>query len=37
MYYVGQKGKSTAVGVAKLELGSTNWVKEQSSFVFAEA
>jgi len=36
MYYVGQQGKDTAIGVAKLELGSTTWVKEQSSIVFAE-
>jgi hypothetical protein len=35
MYYVGQQGKDTAIGVAKLELGSTTWVKEQSSIVFA--
>lgn len=37
MYYVGQKGKKTAIGVAKLEYGSNNWVREQSTFAFAEA
>jgi len=35
MYYVGQQQKNTAVGVTKLEYGSTKWVKEQSSIVFA--
>ena len=35
MYYVGQQQKNTAVGVAKLEYGSSQWVKEQSSIVFA--
>ena len=34
MYYVGQKGKETAIGVAKLEQGSTSWIREQSSIVF---
>ncbi len=37
MYYIGQKGKDTAIGVAKLEFESNTWVREQSSFVFAEA
>lgn len=37
MYYVGQRGKDTAIGVAKLEFESNTWVREQSSFVFAEA
>ncbi len=37
MYYIGQKEKSTAIGVAKLEFESNTWVREQSSFVFAEA
>lgn len=37
MYYIGQKGKDTAIGLAKLEFGSNTWVREQSSFVFAEA
>lgn len=37
MYYVGQNGKNTAIGVAKLGNGSNTWVREQTSFVFAEA
>eukprot|EP00535_Pseudo-nitzschia_heimii_P000344 CAMPEP_0197187444 /NCGR_PEP_ID=MMETSP1423-20130617/15837_1 /TAXON_ID=476441 /ORGANISM="Pseudo-nitzschia heimii, Strain UNC1101" /LENGTH=467 /DNA_ID=CAMNT_0042639011 /DNA_START=181 /DNA_END=1584 /DNA_ORIENTATION=+ len=37
MYYVGQRGEGTAIGIAKLEYGSDVWVREQSSFVFAEA
>lgn len=37
MYYVGQHGSDTAIGVAKLELDSNEWVREQSSIVFAEA
>ena len=37
MYYVGQRGSDTAIGVAKLELNSNEWVREQSSIVFAEA
>jgi hypothetical protein len=37
MYYVGQCGKETAIGVAKLEPNSKVWVREQSSIVFAES
>mmetsp|Transcript_3817 Transcript_3817/g.10835 ORF Transcript_3817/g.10835 Transcript_3817/m.10835 type:complete len:459 (+) Transcript_3817:457-1833(+) len=37
MYYVGQKGKNTAIGVAKMEFGSNAWVREQSSFSFVAA
>ncbi|KAG7349795.1 hypothetical protein IV203_012392 [Nitzschia inconspicua] len=37
MYYVGQQGKDTAIGVAKLEPDSSCWVREQSSIVFAES
>jgi hypothetical protein len=37
MYYVGQRGSETAIGLAKLEFGSNTWVREQTSFVFAEA
>lgn len=37
MYYVGQHGSDTAIGVAKLGLDSKEWVREQSSIVFAEA
>jgi len=37
MYYVGQKGKETAIGQAKLEFESNTWVREQTSFVFADA
>jgi hypothetical protein len=36
MYYVGQQGRDTAIGVAKLELDADTWVREQSSIVFAE-
>ena len=35
MYYVGQCGKETAIGVAKLEMDSTEWTREQSSITFA--
>ena len=37
MYYVGQQGRDTAIGVAKKELDSDTWVREQSSIVFAES
>mmetsp|Transcript_9056 Transcript_9056/g.20730 ORF Transcript_9056/g.20730 Transcript_9056/m.20730 type:complete len:486 (-) Transcript_9056:609-2066(-) len=37
MYYVGQKGKDTAIGVARMEFGADTFVREQTSFVFAEA
>ncbi|VEU36788.1 unnamed protein product [Pseudo-nitzschia multistriata] len=37
MYYVGQKGSDTAIGVAKMAVDSTAWVREQSSFSFVEA
>jgi len=36
MYYVGENGKDTAIGVAKKEFESNTWVREQASFVFAE-
>jgi hypothetical protein len=35
MYYVGQCGADTAIGVAKLELDSNQWMREQSSISFA--
>lgn len=35
MYYVGQQGSETAIGVAKLELHSNVWVREQTAIVFA--
>lgn len=37
MYYVGQSGKSTAIGAATMPFGSNTWVREQSTFAFAEA
>jgi hypothetical protein len=38
MYYTGQgPDGSTAIGAAKLEQDSEVWVREQASFVFAEA
>jgi hypothetical protein len=37
IYYVGQQGSDTAIGVAKLELDSNEWMREQSAIVFAEA
>lgn len=37
MYYTGQgPNGSTAIGVAKLPFGATNWVREQASIVFAD-
>jgi hypothetical protein len=35
MYYVGQKGAETAIGVAKLEVNSNEWAREQTAIVFA--
>lgn len=35
MYYVGQQGSETAIGVAKMELHSNVWVREQTAIVFA--
>lgn len=37
MYYVGQKGKDTGIGVARCDFESNTWVREQTSFAFAEA
>ena len=37
MYYTGQgPDGSTAIGVAKLNLDETEWVREQATIVFAE-
>ncbi|KAL3901096.1 MAG: hypothetical protein SGARI_006124 [Bacillariaceae sp.] len=35
MYYVGQSGTETAIGVAKMEEDATEWTREQSSITFA--
>jgi hypothetical protein len=38
MYYTGQGADgSTAIGVAKLDTDSKEWVREQATIVFAEA
>ncbi len=38
MYYTGQgPNGSTAIGVAKLPVSTSEWVREQASIVFADA
>jgi hypothetical protein len=38
MYYTGQgTGGTTAIGVAKLDMGANAWVRERATIVFAEA
>mmetsp|Transcript_53359 Transcript_53359/g.129799 ORF Transcript_53359/g.129799 Transcript_53359/m.129799 type:complete len:183 (-) Transcript_53359:408-956(-) len=35
LYYVGQNGADTAIGVAKVEANSNEWAREQTAIVFA--